>query len=280
MKPGIYDNLDIEKYHQADGLSNSSLSLIEKNPLNFKNPGPRKSSTAFDVGSAAHKLILEKEDYWKAVAVAPSSVLNKAGGRSGKLYSEWAESFGAGKTILTQAESDSVTAMAESFDRPQHKTAKALLNHKGAIYEQSMFFYHPLFENLLCKVRPDIRIPDIKTVVDVKTCIDASPEGFSKAIANFAYHRQGAFYLDGVSCATGDEYQNFVFIAVEKTPPHSIGVYLACGEMIGAGRMRYEEALKTYLDCEAADFWPSYPDEVVEVALPYWAQKKDDELYN
>ena len=43
---------------------------------------------------------------------------------------------------------------------------------------------------------------------DLKSVQDASPEGFAQGIANYRWHRQAAFYLDGC------EMERFNFIAV------------------------------------------------------------------
>lgn len=274
MKPGIYNELSIEDYHAADGISNSSLGLLAKNPLKFKSPGPRKESDIFNVGSAAHKALLEGKDFWKDIAVAPHSVLSKTGTRVGTAYTEWAETKGKGRTILTQDQGDQVQNMVQSvLERPEHKTAQSIISYPGAIFEQSIFYNDP--ENgCLCKVRPDIRIPTLKALIDIKTCIDASPDGFSKAIANFNYDRHAAIYLDVVSAHTGDCYKAFLFIAVEKEPPHSVAVYRLSQEAIEIGRQKYRWLLDLYAECKASDNWPSYPDEVCEISLPYWAVRQ------
>lgn len=45
--------------------------------------------------------------------------------------------------------------------------------------------------NLLCKGRLDVLSSELKTIIDLKTCQDASREAFSRKIADLGYHRQG-----------------------------------------------------------------------------------------
>nr|WP_237029017.1 PD-(D/E)XK nuclease-like domain-containing protein [Phaeobacter porticola] len=49
---------------------------------------------------------------------------------------------------------------------------------------------------LLCRCRPDWWRHDGK-IVDLKSALDASEEGFSKSIAGWSYYKQDPFYLDG-----------------------------------------------------------------------------------
>ena len=122
----------------------------------------------------------------------------------------------------------------------------------------------------MCKIRPD-KLPGNGICVDIKTTDDASPEGFSKSCANYGYHIQAAFYLEGLTRITGEQHDTFVFIAVEKTPPYGIGVYYASHDFIAKGRELMGKALDIYSECLKTNLWPCYSAEAKELNLPRWA---------
>jgi hypothetical protein len=90
----------------------------------------------------------------------------------------------------------------------QHPYAAALLADGKA--EQS-FWWDDKATGQRCKCRPDWY--QGTTIVDLKTCQDASANSFARACATFAYHTQAAHYLNGTFA------DRFVFVAVEKTYP-------------------------------------------------------------
>jgi hypothetical protein len=110
-------------------------------------------------------------------------------------------------------------------------------------------------------------------LVDVKTCCDASIEGFARVIANLSYDVQAAFYIDGIRRVTGLTPKQFIFIAVEKDAPHMTAVYTASNEMIAIGREKYRGALQLLKWCTQHKHWPGYqPHGLVEsIDLPRWA---------
>jgi exodeoxyribonuclease VIII len=107
-------------------------------------------------------------------------------------------------------------------------------------------------------------------MVDLKTTRDASPRGFMRSIADYRYHVQAAWYLNGVEQATGKRPDQFIFICVESTAPYVVAVYAADEVMTDRG---YEQAMKDLgklAECRAADSWPSYSDQIETISLPGW----------
>jgi exodeoxyribonuclease VIII len=111
-------------------------------------------------------------------------------------------------------------------------------------------------------------------IVDLKTAQDASPDAFARTAANFGYHAQAAYYLDGLrNLGYCDEQAVFLFVVVEKTPPFGVAVYALDDDAIEAGRAQYEDAWSTYRSCRASNNWPSYPgsQKIETLSLPRWA---------
>lgn len=152
-------------------------------------------------------------------------------------------------------------------------------------------------------------------VVDLKTCEDASPEGFAKSIANWRYDVQDPYYLDGLReairqskqtsfpwkngkselsaywidpvtgelCRCRPDYwkgspDHFLFIAVEKKKPHAVGVYQLDGESRELGRAQYRADLDLFAKCKANDNWPGYGDKIQKVNMPGWHKNKNQHL--
>ena len=274
IKPGIYDNLNIDDYHADPALSRSDLMQLKRNPMKYRVQKQlvKKDSDAFSIGKAGHAAILEPDKYWEQVAVAPSSVLGKSGSRNTNAYKDWAaDSARIGKTIITQDQSAMIRGMTESiYSSPAHSTAASIFSNKQGIAEQSIFFEDATF-GFTAKIRPDFRFPYVKLLVDLKTCQNASFDAFSRDSANYGYDIQAAWYLTGASRATGDDYQDFIFVCVEKEPPYCVAVYRADSEMINAGRQKIRPLIELYNHCLESDQWPGYPDQVVDLKLPGWA---------
>jgi hypothetical protein len=129
----------------------------------------------------------------------------------------------------------------------QHPYAAALLAVGKA--EQS-FWWDDKATGQRCKCRPDWY--QGTTIVDLKTCQDASPNAFARACATFGYHTQAAHYLNGTFA------ERFVFIAVEKTYPYAVGVYELDAAAMAAGAEQCRIGLQTISDCRAINEWPGY----------------------
>jgi len=273
IKPGAYDNMNINDYHKDPALSSSGVKALRRNPAAYlaSRQLVGKGSDAFSLGSAAHTAILEGDKWLDSVAVTPSDVLSKSGSRAGGKYHDWVAGQG-NKTILTQGQADQVSAMCQSiFEHPGHTTARSILLQPDAVMEQSIFYEDPI-RGFMCKTRPDIRVPGFGMLADIKTCIDASPSGFSKACAAFGYDVGAAFYLAGCNIALqGIYYSEFVFICIEKEPPYSVACYLADSEFIQAGQRKIAPVMDVYQECLETNTWPGYEDGLVALSLPRYA---------
>lgn len=124
-----------------------------------------------------------------------------------------------------------------------------------------------------CKARLDAYSKQLKAIIDVKTCQDASPEGFSRSINNYNYHLQASHYLEGAK-KCGLEVDSFIFIALEKEAPYASAVYMLEIGTLGTAQSQREDLIKLYRDCQAKDFWPSYSNKILDIALPEWASNQ------
>jgi len=131
---------------------------------------------------------------------------------------------------------------------------------------------------LLCKSRIDCltTFDGFTVIADLKTCADASPYGFAKSVANYGYHRQNAFYIDGLN-ALAPRDRMFYFLAVEKSPPYCSAVYRLDYESVEKGRREYRDAITRWKEATETGVWPGYPTEIQTLELPRWAMSYSEE---
>lgn len=308
MQPGVYSNdqLSSDAYHASEGISKSGLDEIAQSPLHYweryLNPDReiKAPTPALIVGQAFHTLIGEPEKFSNQFALAPSKAdypqavatiediteraaslgislpkgkkdamfaALKASDDQAVLWDDLKEQIVAGKTILSVDQWDKIHRMSDAVAK--HPAARVLL--QGGAFEQSHYWRH-IDADALCKCRPDYIRSD-GVIVDFKTAEDASEDAFKRAAWNFGYHRQAAFYLDGLA-ATVNTPGPFVFLVIEKEPPYAVAVYEADQEMILAGRIQYMRALQAYSECRKANQWPGYPKTIQPLGIPFWAKKE------
>lgn len=257
--------LSFEQYQAAPGVSNSMLSIIrERTPLHLWQylNGPKPESTpAQRFGSLLHSFLLQPDTMKDAYYIKPDG----HDGRTAK-GKAWTEEH-QGKPILTADEHNAIEAMVKSVHH--HPSAKRLL--ANATYEQSIFVDDD--KGTRRKLRPDVLPNAGDYLPDIKTCESAHPDDFAKAIANYGWYRQAAYYLDGCALA-GREYRAFVFIAVEKTPPYAVACHVLDPIAVDLGRLHYSKDLETYRECVASNRWPGYPDTPRGIELPHWMSKE------
>lgn len=260
--PGIYDGVSNADYHRDEALGSSSLkTLATKTPARYqhglKHP---KSSAAFDLGTAAHSLILEGDESGVVVIDVDS--------KRGKAWTDPAGNAEAeGKIALTSKEWAQVKGMRDSV--MAHEVAGPLFTgHKA---EQSVFWQE---DGHAYKCRPDAWKPG--QLIDLKTAASADPNEFGKVAHTFGYHQSAAHYIDGVKAVTGEELP-FKFVLVEKTAPYLVSVVELDWEAIDIGRQLNDRAKRIYRECTASNTWPGYPT-AEPIPLPNYAVYAAEEL--
>jgi len=146
----------------------------------------------------------------------------------------------------------------------ENELAEKLINHPSAIIEKAGIFADPDY-NIIGTIKPDIRIPDLGIIVDLKTTTDASAWSFPRSIRRFKYDWQAWWYLRGANQLSHEYYDTFIIIAIEKLPPYGINLFQIVEGLYYAD-MQIRPLLDSFADCIAADMWPCYPaDEVIEI---------------
>lgn len=100
---------------------------------------------------------------------------------------------------------------------------------------------------LPCKARIDIRVPDERLIVDVKTTSARSQNEFVSNCYRYDYDRQAAFYLDG--CQQAGEYADqFIILGIQKQKPHNLYVVEVAADSIflDYGRRKYRALMRSW----------------------------------
>lgn len=270
---GSYDGIPDSEYHADKGSLSSSGArklLPPSCPAIFKweREHPRESTSTFDIGHAAHTLVLgegaeivELEfDNWttKAAKEAKAAV-----------YAE-------GKTPLLSKEFRAVHEMAAALR--SHPLANVLF-HDG-VAERSMYYRDPE-TGVMLRARPDWLPQHSRSrliIVDYKTAVSANPAKFSKSAAEYGYHQQDPWYRDAAIALGLDDDPAFVFVVQEKTAPYTVSVIELDSDAVALGRRLNRAAIDLYAKCVANDHWPGWGDDVHQVSLPAWAHYQSEEF--
>lgn len=267
--PGFYPDLSNEDYQRdtqltpelGRSLSSSGVKRILTLPARFdyERQHGRAPKDAFDLGSTAHAIILRNGDVhvvdaydWRAKADQATKKALRADG----------------KVVVHRGEFAQAAAMAQSVRR--HPLASAILSRGRA---EVSYYWTDAQTGITCRARADWLREGTAAdcIADVKTCQDASEDGFGKTIANFGYDLSVAHYVDGYEALTGRRLPLYL-IAVETAVPHFVQVHEIPADWLADALDRVRDARARYAECESAGEFPGYAaEQIVTPTRPRWA---------
>lgn len=258
----IKKNLNSEVYHRCKGISNSKLKLFISCPSKYKakyitGELENKPSKVFDLGKAAHGLILEPEKFESEFIRQPDSIAV----RRGKAWDQFKEE-NQGKIIITGDDWKHCHGIRDSVRN--HTFGNRLLTGGKA---EISYFKRDAETGLIIKCRPDYMLGDL--IVDVKTAASSEPEAFGKHAVSLMYHMQDAIYRD----ITG--LPDFAFLAVEKEPPYVVTApVLFDEESRHYGYLAYRDGLTRLADAMDFDLFEGYTTKPVVISMKPWEKSK------
>jgi len=238
MKTGIYDNIEINDYHDLRDYYNStriklakkSLNTLKSHDENWKDEGRKQH---YDTGNAFEVMLTDKENIenriaitneedWRNEALKDNPKLSEPS-RS-KVYRELKDKFygdNESKYIITPPIQDDCLEMLKSCYSDD--LIRSLVKESDS---QKSILWHCANTGLKLKTRPDLIHHKSKTVIDIKTAEDGSPEKFSKACVNLDYPLQASLQIKGVlESGLLDEVKNYFWLVVEKNSPYNATLY-------------------------------------------------------
>lgn len=255
-------------YHEHKAIGSTALKRIASQSVLHYLSSEVSKTPALILGSAVHTATLEPENFEDEFAIAPKVDRRTKAGKE-----TWAQFLkeSEGKETLTVEQMETIIGIKSSI--ASHPIASQMII--GGEGEHS-YFVTDEETGLELKCRPDYMKNN--ALIDLKTCQDASPKGFARAMANLGYHIQAAYYLDVYNKANGTNLDEFYFLAVETTKPYAVAIYKVDEFAIEEGRGVYRKALrdlKFYLDSiEAGNINVhkfGYGDEIRNLELPNYA---------
>lgn len=267
----IYPDVPEDIYRSYKAINQSLLKLCDKSLGHFKYWYDRigepqeegEKEDALFIGTAVHAAILEPEKF-------KARYINSGCPNKTKKEFRDCKSANPDKIVLSSKEYAICEGTLNSIS--QTSAARKLLELES--FNEIVGIWDDPTTGLRCKLRADryVVLNGEPCIIDVKTTIDASHEGFASSIMKFDYHMQAAFYLDGLSILNPDlgKHRKFIVIAVEKVPPYAVAVHEFDEGIIRDGRIKNRQYLTSIKLGFDTNTWNLYPDTIQHIRFPEW----------
>lgn len=258
----IYEGMPEDQYFAIDAASNSGLKRVLQSPAHFKHCEPGDDDTrAKEIGRAIHCAILEPEKFNGIYVVADADK------RTDARYRGLAADIG-GHLVLTRPEHKKLIGMQSAAYR---NSKFARLMKLAGRNELSVTSKDPA-TGVDVKCRFD-RKGDGMWAFDLKKCQDARQNEFMRAISNYGYYMQIAFYAEVWRLETGERMnasRDFPLVAIEENAPHGCVLHYLDDVALEVGRLQFRRALDLHARCLERGEWPGYEDEEVINGITPW----------
>lgn len=250
-------------YFAHPGVNHSTLKwLVERTPAHYRYriDNPEHDPTPdMEFGSAVHSLVLGgppvvgvAADNWRTKAAQQEAKEARAAGGIPLLLKDFRRANACARAVKDHA------LAAKLLDTADHLEV-------GLVWDD---------DGVTCKAKVDGISKRIGW--DLKTTYDASTEAFGRSTAKYGYHSEQAHYLAGIKACLGVDAK-FLFLVVEKEPPHLVNVIQLEDYAVELGAKRNARALDLYRASMASGEWPGYGSGINEAQLPRWAEYQEEE---
>lgn len=269
----IRENLSFSDYQALPGLNQSMLGAIKSCPAKFKwlLATERKDTDALRLGRAIHTAVFQPE-LFNAEFIALPEGIDRRTSKGKADYAQFVADNGH-KSILKPDDFNRALEVATEVRCNPH----ALRLISDSHVELSLD-WEDSATGVKCKGRIDCYNEELGIVIDLKTTQDASRFGFPKKLYGYGYHRQAAWYLEGLR-AHGEHPRHFVFIAVETAPPYSLGLYRLTDDVLSLSKAENEALIRKYAECVRTDSWPGYTEGIEDISIPEYGLNTLEENY-
>jgi hypothetical protein len=270
---GVF-KMDLKTYH-ADPAPEPSLGrstikdLLFKSPAHAKFNHPRlnpffkeEEKERFDLGSAAHALLLEGEE---GIAILDFDDWRT---KDSKAAREEARKDGLIPLLRKQyLESKAMVVVAEKSLMECPELGISNLREMG----DSELSYVWQDGGIWFKVRPDWITKDRKLIVDYKTTdMSANPDDFSRNVISNGLDIQADLYSRGVEAIDGTR-PKFVFLVQETYEPFLCSFIALPPQFMEMAKQKVDYGIFLWKKCMDSGEWPGYPNQVAWIDLPGWA---------
>jgi hypothetical protein len=256
-------------------MSRGNLRRFAANPWKWRQGGEAEVTSAMAWGSLEDCLLLTPDLFSSNYEVCPATypatakkadapTEHKPWNWNATYCQDWrAKVMSDGKEPVTRDELDEARIACARLLEDEH-IASVLACSKRQV--QVVVEYHDKDTGLVIpfKAMPDL-LPEPgsaweRFIPDLKTTKDASPDTWDRKVFAEGYHIQAGSYIDAVNAATGRNYDSFLHIVQESSPPYAVGRRMLSEDFLTIGRDFYRRALKEYCQCLATGKFGGYDD--------------------
>jgi PDDEXK-like uncharacterized protein DUF3799 len=274
-QPGIYQ-IPLDDYIN-DPCPVPSLSagvahaLITQSPLHawMKHPRlnphyEREDTTATDIGTIAHAMLLENDtsrvvvveaEDWRTKAAKEARDNARASGKLPVLKHKMGQ---VEAMVKAAREAIAASEVAEAFK--DGKAEQTLVWQEGPIWFRS---------------RPDWMKNNGLMLIDYKTCGgSAEPDTWMRnAMLPNGYDIQAALAIKGMMklATPTNAMPNFVFAVQETEPPYAMSFIGMSPAFLHLAEVKLQHAMLKWHDCSMNNKWPAYPSQICYMEPPAWA---------
>ncbi len=220
-----------------------------------------KTESRFDLGSAAHAIVLEGKR--ELIAALPYDDWRKKEAQQARELARL-----DGKIPLLADQAEAVTRMAMVVEdtiatSPDLRGLGPLVAETTLLWQDGVAW---------CRCRPDWMTADHAIVLSYKTtAASAEPDAFTRGVLlGSGYDLQAAFEVNAVKALAGVE-PKYVWIVQEVTEPYAVSLLGLSPELAEFAQQKYRRAVARWAECMRDDEWPAYPDRICWVDPPAWA---------
>lgn len=271
-KPGIYE-IPEDEYHR-DPVVEPSLScsiaklLVERTPRHGHENHPRLNPAYtednrkdFDLGSAAHALLLEGRR--NLVIIDADSFRTK------DAKEQRDAAYEAGKTPLLTSQLTDVEAMVKAAREQLKGHREGSVAFAKGKPEQTLIWQE---NGIWCRARVDWLNVEAGYVLDYKSTTNAHPDAWQRRLFDLGYHMQAAFYMRGVRTLGIHKTPKFRFVVQETSPPYALSVVALTPAALALGEAQVHRAIEVWAWCMSRGHWPGYPAETCFVDAPAYKE--------
>lgn len=266
-------DIGADQYH-ADPSASPSLSssvikiLCDSSPAHAFAAHPklnpdyaRKEEARFDIGNAAHALLLQ--------GVHVAHIVHRDDWRTAAAQEEREMARAHGQVPLLKKDFDDVIRMCDAVAVQIEKVDASPVPLTGGKPEQTLLWED---DGVACRARFDWVHDDLSAVDDLKTTSrSANPLAWSRGpLFSSGCDTQAAFYLRGLRIALGVTDVEWRWIVVETAAPYALSVISPGPDVLELAEHKIDYAFAKWKACLASGEWPAYPLRVAYAQAPSW----------
>jgi hypothetical protein len=268
ISEGLY-SITEDLYRSYPALNHSNLQNLfpPKTPADYiwGLNNPRKATDAMNFGNAIHLAVFEPDTFDDRVAIMPELDRRTKVGK--EEYLKFSEE-NAGKIFLSQGEFDGVFNIMNAAQK--HSSLAGIFRQKG--YPETSGFFE--YMGISMKFKIDYFL-NSGIIIDLKTTQTGHERAFRNSVLDWNYHTQAEFYMMGMELLTGQQFDTFVWVVVEKFPPYKIYLYEPAKRWLDLAKSEISSAIDLYLDCKTRNYWPGVPETVQTLDVPRWLEERE-----